>query len=42
MCTPGNVLIVCAKNEGDRAYGLGVSEHTHTQTEDLNNNIDGI
>ena len=33
MCTPGYVLDVCAKNEGDRAYGLGgVSDWTHRQT----------
>ena len=34
MCTPGYVLDVCAKNEGDRAYGLeGVIEQTHTHTD---------
>ena len=33
MCTPGYVLDVCTKNEGDWAYGLGrVSEHTDRQT----------
>ena len=34
MCTPGCVLDVCAKNEGDRANGLGgVSDWTDTQTD---------
>ena len=34
MCTPGYVLDVCAKNEDDRAYGLGgVSDWTDTQTD---------
>ena len=36
MCTPGCVLDVCAKNEGDRAHGLGgVSDSTNTHTEAL-------
>ena len=34
MCTPGCVLDVCAKNEGDWAHGLGgVSDSTDRQTD---------
>ena len=40
MCTPGCVLDVCAKNEGDQTHGLGVvsdSTNTHRGPYAINN-----